>query len=194
MKKIIAVIAIGFALFTALAPAVFSAPDIGYDSGGMAQNIAGKAGYDTSGDEFALSRTIGGIIRAVISMVGVVFLILIVYAGVLWGTSSGNEEHITKAKSILKSSLIGLIIVTAAYGITALVFNFIIGASAPSTDVGGDISQSKMGCCYSKSKNSCLQTATLANCTTKWTDGFYYDGESCTPYISQNTGCKIQFE
>lgn len=191
MKKLIPVLAIGFALFMATMPVLSAGPDIGFGSGGMAKNIAGNAGYDTSGDEYALSRTIGGIIRAVISMVGVVFLILIVYAGVLWGTSSGNEEHITKAKGILKSSLIGLIIVTAAYGITALVFNFVIGASAPSTDVGGYGSQSQMGCCYWEARKKCIQTANANNCKSKWPEARWSDGESCTPYYDCSGGIEF---
>ena len=154
--------------------------------------IAGQAGYDTSGDQYALSRTVGGIIRAVISMVGVVFLVLIVYAGVLWGTSSGNNEQITKAKGILRSSLIGLVIVTAAYGITALVFNFIIGAQAPSTNVGTYGVESQMGCCYWEAKHKCMQTATNNNCTAKWPEARWTAGKSCTPYYNCSGG--IEFE
>ncbi len=190
MKKILSLFALSAVFLLMGATPVFSGPDIG----GMAEKIAGKAGYETSQDQYALSRTIGGIIRAVLSVIGVIFLVLTVYAGVLWMTASGNEDKITKAKDILKSSVIGLVIVTSAYGITALVFNFVIGASAPSTDVGGYSPQSQMGCCYSASRNKCLQTANLGACTTKWDDGYWYAGESCTPYISQNTGCSIEFD
>lgn len=194
MKKILSLFAL-FAVFALILRApVFAVPDIGFGKGGMTADIAGKAGYETSQDQYALSRTVGGIIRAVLSVIGVIFLVLTVYAGVLWMTASGNEDKITKAKDILKSSVIGLIIVTAAYGITALVFNFIIGAQAPSTDVGGFSPESKMGCCYSKNENKCLQTASAGACKTKWDDGYWYAGESCTPYISDNTNCEIEFE
>lgn len=195
MKKIITFFAVIAIFLSISATPVFSAPDIGFGEGGMTKNIGTKAGYETSQDQYALSRTVGGIIRGVLSLIGVIFLVLTVYAGVLWMTASGSEDKITKAKDILKSSVIGLVIVTAAYGITALVFNFIIGASSPSTDVGGYSPGQQMGCCVNASESKCLQTATRAACSTKYGDGYtYYDGESCTPYISQNTGCSIEFE
>ncbi len=103
---------------------------------GMAGRIAEKAGYATGGvTEYSLSQSIGVIIRSVLSVLGVIFLVLTLYAGVLWGTAAGNEDKIEKAKSILVSSFIGLVIVGAAYGITSLVFYFLGVGSAPSTDV-----------------------------------------------------------
>lgn len=191
-KKICISIFIGLTVLIFTYP-VFAAPNIGLGEGGMAQNIAGQSGYDTNQDEYTVSRTVGGIIRGVLTFVGVIFLVLTVYAGFLWMTASGSEDKITQAKKILSSSVIGLVIVTAAYGITALVMSFVIGAQAPSTDVGGFSPQSQMGCCHSPSRNKCLQTATSNACKTKWDDGFWYAGESCTPYISQNTGCSIEF-
>lgn len=170
------------------------AVDIGFGQGGMAQNIAEKAGYEASTDEFALSRTVGGIIRGVLSVIGVLFLVLTIYAGVLWMTASGNEEKVSKAKKIISSSLIGLVIVVAAYGITALVFNFIIGAQAPSTDVGGTQSSPQMGCCVKSDNSKCTQTASRGACDTKWggTGNRWYPGESCTPYITQETRCEFE--
>lgn len=175
---------------------VFSAPvfavDIGFGDDGMAQNIAEKAGYEASTDEYALSITVGGIIRGVLSVIGVLFLVLTVYAGVLWMTASGNEESITKAKKIITSSLIGLVIVVAAYGITALVFNFIIGAQAPSADVGGTGSSPKLGCCVRADEKKCTQTASRGHCDAKWEGARWYAGELCTPYITLETGCEFE--
>lgn len=159
----------------------FCAPNIGLGTGGMAQNIAVQSGYDTSGDEYSLSRTIGGIIRGVLSLIGVIFLVLTIYAGLLWMTASGAEEKITKAKNIIKSSVIGLAIVASAYGITALVMNFVIGASAPSTNTSQYGPESTMGCCYWEAEKKCAQTTSAATCGQKWEDARWYAGESCTP-------------
>ncbi|PIT88634.1 MAG: hypothetical protein COU29_02570 [Candidatus Magasanikbacteria bacterium CG10_big_fil_rev_8_21_14_0_10_36_32] len=104
--------------------------------GGMAERIAEKAGYTTEGiTEYSLSQNIGVIIRSVLSVLGVIFLVLTIYAGILWGTAAGNEDKVDKAKKILISAFIGLVIVGAAYGITSLVFYFLGVGSAPSTDV-----------------------------------------------------------
>ncbi len=83
----------------------------------------GKAGYNvnTQKNEIYLPRYVGTIISIILGMVGVIFLVLMIYAGYLWMTARGNEEQVTKAKNIIQASIIGLIIVVAAYGITVFV-------------------------------------------------------------------------
>lgn len=56
------------------------------------------------------------------SFLGFLFLCLIIYAGVLWMTARGNEEQITKAQTVLKRSLIGLIIVISSVSIAYLIY------------------------------------------------------------------------
>jgi uncharacterized BrkB/YihY/UPF0761 family membrane protein len=57
-----------------------------------------------------------------LTLLGLVFLVLIIYAGFSWMTAGGEEEKITKAKKMLSSSVIGLLIVLASYGISFYVF------------------------------------------------------------------------
>lgn len=64
-------------------------------------------------------------VNGLLTLLGLIFLILLVYAGVLWATARGNEEQITKAKTIIKRAVIGLVIVLAAYGISFLTLTFI---------------------------------------------------------------------
>jgi hypothetical protein len=88
----------------------------------LSQDIAKKSGYEVSGVTSAtLSQTVGKIIKAVLGFLGTVFLALTVYAGVLWMTAGGNEEKVEKAMGIIKTSVIGLIIIIAAYSITYFV-------------------------------------------------------------------------
>lgn len=63
----------------------------------------------------------GQLIGIVLSFIGVLFLILIIYAGIMWMTASGNDQQINKAKGLIINAVIGLIIVFAAYAITAYV-------------------------------------------------------------------------
>ena len=44
-----------------------------------------------------------------------------VYAGYLWMTARENEEQATKAKTIIRTTLIGLVITLSAYAITYLI-------------------------------------------------------------------------
>ncbi|MBU1612848.1 hypothetical protein KKC87_00230 [Patescibacteria group bacterium] len=108
-----------------------SAPDI--DT--MSKNIATKSGYGAT-TATTLSETVGTLIKTVLSLVGVIFLILTIYAGVLWMTAGGNEENVTKARKILTFAVTGLIIILAAYSITWFVVEALTGATS-GTAVGG---------------------------------------------------------
>ena len=72
-----------------------------------------------------VANFIGLLISAVLTFLGIIFLILIIYAGYLWMTARGNDQQVEKARNILKDSVIGLIIVTASYAIVLFV-GFII--------------------------------------------------------------------
>ena len=64
---------------------------------------------------------IGNLLAVVLGFTGTIFFILVVYAGLMWMTAVGNEESIKKAQSILKTAIIGLIIVLSAYAITKFI-------------------------------------------------------------------------
>lgn len=68
-----------------------------------------------------LSSRAGILIGAILSFIGVVFMILIIYGGILWMTATGNEQQVTKAKGLIFQAIIGLIIVLSAYAITAFI-------------------------------------------------------------------------
>ncbi len=81
-----------------------------------------------SGDVITTSvqDIIAYVINSVLGLLGVIFLVLIIYAGFLWMTATGNDEQVTKAKNILTRSIIGVIIIVAAYAISFFVLNAII--------------------------------------------------------------------
>lgn len=68
----------------------------------------------------ALPLLFGQMISLILSFLGVIFLALIIYGGNLWMSSAGNDEAITKAKNIMASAVIGLLIIFAAYAITSV--------------------------------------------------------------------------
>jgi len=70
-------------------------------------------------DSDFLATKAGLIIGVILSFVGVLFLILMIYAGILWMTASGNDEQIKKAKGLLVNAAIGIIIVFSAYALTS---------------------------------------------------------------------------
>jgi len=92
------------------------------DESGLATTATG-AGYKTSTTqtpEYFISQ----IIQIVLSFLGVLFLGFMVYAGFTWMTAAGNEQKAEKAKEIVIESVIGLIIVIAAYAITSFIYSY----------------------------------------------------------------------
>ena len=77
----------------------------------------------------ALPHTIARIIRALLTFLGMILLVLILYGGFLWMTAGGNEENVKKARQILTNAFIGLIIVFLAWAISAFIFNVLIETS-----------------------------------------------------------------
>lgn len=69
-------------------------------------------------DGLFVAETVGDVIGIVLSFVGVIFLLLIIYGGISWMFSAGNEQKVDKAKKIIINAVIGLIIVFASYFIT----------------------------------------------------------------------------
>lgn len=83
------------------------------------EETAGAANIDRSftSPEVAITT----IIQWVLSLVGVVFLVLVIWGGFNWMTSSGNQEQIQKARRTVASAAIGLIIVLSAYALTVYI-------------------------------------------------------------------------
>jgi len=123
MKKI--VIALMLLSLLALPLATFATPQQGGVNsleGKTVESILGETGvaaeYDT---QKGLLPMIGTIIRLLLTLLGVVVLILIIYAGFMWMTAGGNTEEVDKAKKWLTNAIIGLAIILAAYAISGFV-------------------------------------------------------------------------
>ncbi len=69
-----------------------------------------------------IKNTVVKVIGFLLSFMGIMLLINLIFAGYSWMNSGGNEESIKKAKGKITSSIIGLLIVLAAYIGTALIF------------------------------------------------------------------------
>jgi cytochrome bd-type quinol oxidase subunit 2 len=93
------------------------------------QNQLGAAGSKTGLTNQDPREVVGKIIKVVLSLLGMVFTVLLVYAGYLWMTAGGEEEPITKAKSIIRNSIIGLLVVLTAYAVTQFVLKGLIQSS-----------------------------------------------------------------
>jgi hypothetical protein len=105
----------------------------------LAYNFAENSGLNATAEKtgetnstvfsYDLIAGTGVVIYSLLSLLGVIFLGLIVYGGILWMTAEGNEDNIEKAKKIITQAVVGLVIVLSAYAISF----FVINALSPKT-------------------------------------------------------------
>lgn len=63
------------------------------------------------------------IIQIILGFLGLVALILIIYAGFLWMTSAGDESKVERAKKIIINAVIGIVIILSSFAITTYLIN-----------------------------------------------------------------------
>lgn len=77
---------------------------------------------------------IAKIIRAVLGLLGIIAVVIIIYAGYEIMTSAGNEDKVTRGKKILINAVIGLTIILSAL----IIVQFLLNALADATGLRGD--------------------------------------------------------
>ncbi|MFA6428553.1 MAG: hypothetical protein WCW02_03360 [Candidatus Buchananbacteria bacterium] len=83
-------------------------------------SLATSAGYDTS-SAVSLTSTIGKIINYLLGFLGIIALLIVIWAGFNWMTAGGNDDKISSAKSWMVNGFIGLVIIIFAYAISTFV-------------------------------------------------------------------------
>jgi len=73
-----------------------------------------------------VSLIIGNIISWILRFLGVLALVMFIYGGMLWMTSGGKAEQITKGKDTLVWAVAGLALVFFSYAILTFVFKVLI--------------------------------------------------------------------
>lgn len=93
-------------------------------------NVAAGGNFNTNR---GIRDYIAILIKGALSLLGAIFIVLIVLAGFKWMTSAGNSSKIDEAKSTIVNSVIGLAVVLAAYAIV----NFVLQALQDSVSNSG---------------------------------------------------------
>jgi phage shock protein PspC (stress-responsive transcriptional regulator) len=93
---------------------------------------ANELGLNEIGSNLGLSTeqnvkaVIANIIRVLLGFLGLIAVVLVLYAGFQWMTAAGNEEKVATAQSTLRAGLIGLVIILAAFAIASFIINTIL--------------------------------------------------------------------
>lgn len=122
-KTLLLVILLPFFLFFAITFSVMAkSTEYGLGMTTMSGNLP-KVFTPSDDAAGSIVSKVSGIVGFLLSFIGLVFLILIIYSGVLWMTASGNEQQIQKSKNIMIWSLIGIISIFASFAIVQFVGN-----------------------------------------------------------------------
>ncbi|MCX6745533.1 MAG: hypothetical protein NTX00_00775 [Candidatus Parcubacteria bacterium] len=138
-KKVVIffLISVGIFLLSSFALATTSTTtgSTGLISGGVQQ--LGSAVYGSGTTSTSLPVLIATIIKALLGLLGIIFIVIIIYAGFLYITSQGTPETIKKAKSTIFYALIGLIIILTSYALASFVTDIIINSAGITGGGGG---------------------------------------------------------
>lgn len=91
----------------------------------MLKTIGGKS-FNKETNKNTFVEIAGLVVNIALSILGVIFIVLMIIAGYTWMMASGNEQKVTESKSIIKRAIIGLIIVLASWAIWNLIFTTFI--------------------------------------------------------------------
>jgi len=87
---------------------------------------AGWEVWQGEGGSGALAeQLIGQIINIVLAVIGIIFLILMIYGGFTWMNAHGDKEKIEVAKKTIRNAAIGLVVVLGAFIIVVTVMTYL---------------------------------------------------------------------
>lgn len=129
MQKIKQIAKIGLGLAATLVPtfAALAAGDVNTLFGGATQKTAFEASVGLGTRD--IRETIASLIGVIMGFLGILAVVIILLGGFMWMTAGGNEEKVGKAKKLIVSGIIGLVIVLAAYAIATFVVSSIYTAT-----------------------------------------------------------------
>ena len=83
-----------------------------------ANTISGNGGLNTA---TTVPQIVGSVIKVILGISGTVALIFVIWGGIQWMISKGDQGKISGARKLMTSGMIGIAIIAAAYAITDFV-------------------------------------------------------------------------
>jgi hypothetical protein len=88
-----------------------------------AANVGNAAGVKGSTD---LPTIIGNIINILLGFLGILFLVLLLWAGFEWMTAGGDDKKVQDATKRIRNAVIGLVVIVAGFAISNFVLTSLI--------------------------------------------------------------------
>lgn len=114
------------AVATPLSSALAAATDTLQNIKDQANNTSLNAGLPSTTGSNNFAAVVGKLIGSALGLLGIILVVIIIYAGFLWMTAQGAEDKVKTAKTMIKNAIIGMILIFTASAITNFVLNNII--------------------------------------------------------------------
>ena len=80
-----------------------------------------QSGGAATAGQAELPKLIGQLISVILGILGIILVVYIVQAGIMYMTAGGDTDKVKKAKTMITQAVIGMIIIVAAYSISSFV-------------------------------------------------------------------------
>ncbi len=124
LQKIQLILVLCFSLLLPIVVHTQTIPPGQYQGSDMEKQLSafgGKSGAQL-GEPTDPRIIVARLIKTVLGVIGIIAVVLALYAGFLMMTSSGNEEKIAEGKKILMYCAVGVAIILGAYSITYFIY------------------------------------------------------------------------
>lgn len=123
-KKYIVSLAASLMLTTMFALPALTAAQVNFNEDPLDNNYGLDDIQDVRiGQSTNLKDIIANVINIVLGFLGIIAVIIIIYAGFKWMTAGGNEETVTEARRMILQAVVGLVIIFMAWIISSFVIN-----------------------------------------------------------------------
>lgn len=127
----------------------------------VSAQTAGDIAQSTLNDSFVgetgvskldLGSVIAASVTIILSMLGIIFFVLAIYAGFLWTTAQGDEGKIGEAKQTIVRASLGFFVVISSYALTSFVVGTLTEDAkvSPNTQMVGGDGSAVVGCCLDR--------------------------------------------
>jgi cytochrome bd-type quinol oxidase subunit 2 len=100
-------------------------------TGSISSGVSAFGGLVYGGQPSSPQKIAALLIKSALALLGIVFVVLIIYAGFLYLTSQGKEDQIKTAKKIMFYAIIGITIIIISYAIASFVINAVSQSVGP---------------------------------------------------------------
>ena len=80
-----------------------------------------KAGQAAKYKDSLFATDLINFLNILLTLIGIIFLALMIYGGYIWMLARGNTEEVTKAKTILKQAVVGFLVIVLSRILTEFI-------------------------------------------------------------------------